>query len=131
VLPATRKAALALSALSRAAAARRRMAVVRFALQANAAVSLGVLVPQPAQHEADLDSFLMFKVPWGNEYQALNLPEHDDLAVRALLACFCCVLLSLLIWLRAGQHGCWAAVRGRVLCATAAWSQCGWFRLEC
>ena len=84
VLPATRKAAIALSALCRAARQRRRMAVVRFALTSNAPVALGVMVPLPAAAESDLDSFLLFKVPWGDEYARLVLDEHDELAVRLL-----------------------------------------------
>lgn len=82
VAPATHKAAHALSAIARAAAAQKRMAVVRYALTASGAMSLGVLVPVLGQLETDFDHCLLFKVPWANEFQSLHLPEHEELAVR-------------------------------------------------
>lgn len=81
VVPATPKAANALSALVRAARLKRQMALVRYALMSNSTISLGVMVPVEGTVATDLDHFLLYRVPWGDEYQNLNLPEHDDLAV--------------------------------------------------
>jgi hypothetical protein len=81
VVPATPKAANALSALVRASHHKRQMALVRFALTSNSTISLGVMVPVQGTVANDLDHFLLYKVPWGDEYQNLNLPEQDELAV--------------------------------------------------
>ena len=51
--------------------------------RARALQALGVLVPMLGGREADFDHFWLFKVAWGDEFVPLELPEHQDLAVRA------------------------------------------------
>lgn len=82
VMPATDLAAGAVSAVVRALQARHRMALVRFALQANSAISLGALVPVPGFRADYPDHFVLCRVPWANDYRRLTLPAFENVAVR-------------------------------------------------
>ena len=81
-MPATDLAAAAVSALVRALRARRRMALVRFALQANSAVALGALVPVLGFRDDYPDHFVLCRAPWANDYRRLQLPALEKVAVR-------------------------------------------------
>eukprot|EP00892_Ulva_mutabilis_P007899 jgi/Ulvmu1/5481/UM023_0017.1 len=80
VLPATDLAAGALSALVRALRARHRMALVRYALTANAAVALGALVPVEGFRKDYPDHFVLCRVPWANDYRRLQMPLFENVA---------------------------------------------------
>ena len=82
VLPATEVAVTAVSALVRAMRERRRVALVRYALTANAAVALGALVPVEGFREDYPDHFVLCRVPWANEYRRLHMPDFESVAVR-------------------------------------------------
>ena len=118
VLPSSPLAASALASLAIAMHAARKVALVHFSLSAGAQISLGVLVPHlaperggSAEGEGDAaeegagdaggrrwpDHLLLAKVPWGGDYQPLQLPELEAAAVRCspTHACHACSPLQL------------------------------------
>jgi hypothetical protein len=87
VVPHTAKAAVTLSALVRAAAEKRMMAVVRFGLIASSSIAVGVMLPIVGSVTSEFDHFQLYKLAWGSELRSIVLPENDDaMAVRSSMS---------------------------------------------
>lgn len=92
VTASTDKGATAIAALARAMASRQQMALVRFALLANAAPALGALVPVVAATAGGVrDHFVLLRIAFAQDYRAFTLPDHESQAkVRPSSTCLPC-----------------------------------------
>lgn len=88
VFPATENATATLAALAHGMQRRKKVALVRYVLAANRAMSLGVMVPRVLEPNECAEGvnrcpahFLLIKIAWGSDYHKLTIPSMEESVV--------------------------------------------------